>query len=216
MYVETAYSTNAGHRSHGQNRLSRLSGFLWRQPPSPAFNNSTDYWEQRYHTGGNSGRGSYGALASFKAKVLNDFVANNKVDSIIEFGCGDGNQLTLAKYPAYIGFDVSPTAIEQCRKLFATDSTKHFGLAETYAGESADLTASLDVIYHLVEDRLFNDYMNRLFDAAKRFVVVYATNYESPPRSDGASCATSPLHRLDRAKPPEMAAAAARVKSFTV
>ena len=129
----------------------------------------------------NSGQGSYGELAEFKAEVLNDFVAKNHVESVIEFGSGDGNQLKLARYPKYTGFDVSRTAIQQCRNLFAADGTKEFRLVDDYTGESADVAMSLDVIYHLVEDDVFDSYMQRLFDAAKRFVVIYSSNYDAPP-----------------------------------
>jgi hypothetical protein len=45
--------------------------------------------------------GSYGKFAAFKAEVLNAFVQEMRVDTVIEFGCGDGNQLTLARYPLF-------------------------------------------------------------------------------------------------------------------
>src|ERR1041385_8036217 len=79
---------------------------------------SAQYWEARYREGGNSGDGSYGRLASFKAQVLNDFVARNQIRSVVEFGCGDGNQLSLAQYPKYLGLDVSPTAVLNCAARF--------------------------------------------------------------------------------------------------
>ena len=47
---------------------------------------SADYWEARYRDGGNSGAGSYGRLALFKARFLNDFVRSENVQSVIEFG----------------------------------------------------------------------------------------------------------------------------------
>src|ERR1700689_4886366 len=70
---------------------------------------SPSYWDSRYAGGGNSGDGSYGNLAKFKASVLNQFVAENRIASVVEFGCGDGNQVSLAEYPRYVGIDVSPT-----------------------------------------------------------------------------------------------------------
>src|SRR5690554_228897 len=69
--------------------------------------NSKNYWERRYKGGGTSGAGSYDHLAKFKAEFLNDFVTENDVKEVVEFGFGDGNQLLLANYPKYIGFDVS-------------------------------------------------------------------------------------------------------------
>ncbi|TAT59972.1 hypothetical protein EGM92_29840 [Enterobacter cloacae] len=35
---------------------------------------------------------------------------------MMEFGCGDGNQLSLADYPRYTGFDISDHAIQLYRK----------------------------------------------------------------------------------------------------
>ncbi len=74
---------------------------------------------------------------------------------MIEYGCGDGNQLILADYPQYIGFDVSPDAVALCKKIFSADLTKAFHLMDEYNHQTADLTLSLDVIYHLVEDECF-------------------------------------------------------------
>ncbi len=61
------------------------------------------YWENRYRRGGTSGAGSEGALADYKARFVNDFVAEHRIDSVIEFGCGDGRQLEGMRYPRYLG-----------------------------------------------------------------------------------------------------------------
>lgn len=140
------------------------------------FHGSGNYWERRYAKGGDSGQGSYGKFAAFKAEILNPFVRENKVESVIEFGCGDGNQLSLAEYPRYLGVDVSRTAVEHCRKRFAQDPSKSFVLSDEYNGEKAHLALSLDVIYHLIEDEIFFAYMQRLFGAATRFVILYCSN----------------------------------------
>jgi len=93
-----------------------------------SFPGSADYWRQRYKAGGTSGAGSYHKLAKFKAEVLNAFVKEHGIRTIIEYGCGDGNQLSLSEYPSYIGFDVSQKAIEICRGIFCNDKTKRFCL----------------------------------------------------------------------------------------
>jgi len=146
-----------------------------RRIPEP-FPGSAAYWEKRYSAGGNSGVGSYALFAEFKADVLNEFVATHPVQTVIEFGCGDGNQLSLARYPAYLGFDVSSTAISQCQKLFESDTHKSFRLISEYNGENADLVLSLDVIYHLVEDNVFEHYMRTLFEASNRYVIIYSSD----------------------------------------
>jgi hypothetical protein len=43
---------------------------------------STEYWEQRYQSGGNSGSGSYNHLADFKANFINDFITKYNVHSV--------------------------------------------------------------------------------------------------------------------------------------
>ena len=141
-----------------------------------SFPGSAAYWERRYSAGGTSGAGSYGRLGRFKADTINRFVATHGVRTVIEFGCGDGNQLALASYPQYVGFDVSAAAVAQCRERFAADPAKSFALADDYAGEKADLALSIDVIYHLVEDDVFDAYMRRIFDAAIRYVIVYSSD----------------------------------------
>jgi predicted TPR repeat methyltransferase len=132
----------------------------------------------RYRTGGDSGEGSYGAEAQYKATFLNAFVKQHSVESIVDFGCGDGNQLRDLRVPRYLGFDVSAAAIARCRERYAGDATKTFKTLGEYAGERADVSMSLDVLYHLVEDDVFEAYLRRLFDAAEKWVVVYATNYD--------------------------------------
>jgi len=163
--------------------ILKRTPFLWRYADQLAWRGSRSYWEARYSGGGNSGAGSYGHLAHYKADVLNEFVNLRQVESVIEFGCGDGNQLSLARYPNYVGLDVSKTAIEKCVSLFNEDSTKHFSLyipdkfGKDTKGVAADLGISLDVVYHLVEDKLFSFYMGHLFQVSQKYVIIYSSNH---------------------------------------
>jgi SAM-dependent methyltransferase len=157
--------------------LGPLARRLYRATVTPApFRGSADYWRARYGSGGDSGAGSYAKFGAFKAEVMNAFVADHDIASVIELGCGDGNQLALAKYPSYLGIDVSEEALKICRQRFTGDASKTFLAADEYKGQRADLALSLDVVYHLVEDEVFDAYMRRLFDAAARFVVIYSSD----------------------------------------
>jgi hypothetical protein len=149
-----------------------------------SFRGSATYWEGHYAAGGNSGEGSYGELARFKAQVLNAFVADNDVQTVIELGCGDGHQLSLASYPRYLGLDVAATAVDLCRARFAGDDSKSFLWYDparfvNNGFITADLAMSLDVLYHLIEDSVFDGYLRLLFGAARRHVVVYSSNIEA-------------------------------------
>jgi SAM-dependent methyltransferase len=145
-----------------------------------AFPGSAAFWDARYREGGTSGKGSYGRLAEFKAEILNDFVRAKHIGSVIELGCGDGAQLSLAEYPEYLGVDVSEVSVQRCRALFASDQTKRFYLKSALPADLKmfDLAISLDVIYHLVEDDVFESHMRELFRSSNRHVVIYASNYE--------------------------------------
>lgn len=158
-------------------KASPLIGSLINKLRPPQYvGSSRSYWEDRYSCGGNSGAGSYNRLAQFKADFLNEFVNQHNVGSVIEFGSGDGAQLALATYPCYIGIDVSQTAIEICRQKFAErPSYKFMHLSEVHDLQ-ADLTLSLDVVYHLVEDDVFGKYMRQLFDTSTAWVIIYSSN----------------------------------------
>lgn len=142
------------------------------------FRDSKSYWERRYQKGRTSGVGSYGRLAEFKAEVLNAFVEENNIESVVEFGCGDGTQLTFARYPRYVGVDVAQGSIALCQARFANDATKSFYLVGQVPESLGrfDLVLSLDVIYHLVEDEVFDIYMRSLFERAGRCVIIYSSN----------------------------------------
>ncbi len=87
------------------------------------------FWEDLYQHGGNSGPGSRGFLALYKAEVINDFLKNHPdINSAIEIGCGDGYNLSLINYPKYVGLDVSKKAIQMCMDIFKNDPTKNFML----------------------------------------------------------------------------------------
>lgn len=149
--------------------------------PAIDFERSDQYWEDRYCLGGTSGSGSYGRLAQFKAEFLNHFVKKNGISSIVEFGCGDGEQLRLANYPSYVGFDVAKTAVDMCREKFSDNPNYEFHLVGSERFNTLqplDLALSLDVIYHLIEDEVFDAYMRKLFASAERYVVIYAYNFE--------------------------------------
>ena len=163
------------------------------------FTSSPEFWEERYRLGGNSGKGSYGESARYKADFINRFIESRAVRTVVDFGCGDGNNIALLECPRYLGFDVSPTAIELCRKRFAgragwqfmhldpqrcepVSATLHRAGAAEFA--EADLVLSLDVVFHLVEDPVFDAYMQDLCGCARRFAIMYATDHDDPePRS---------------------------------
>jgi hypothetical protein len=67
--------------------------------------------------------------------------------------------------------------------MFRGDGQKSFLAMQDYQGERGDAALSLDVIYHLVEDDVFQRYLRTVFAAGRKLVVIYASNtdvQESP------------------------------------
>ena len=146
--------------------------------------NSKHYWDRRYAQGGDSGEGSKGLLAQYKAEFINRFVEINQIKNIVELGCGDGLQLQLANYPHYTGFDISSVAIQSCIKRFEGDETKRFELLTSKVELSGrryqwDLALSLDVLYHLIDQGEFEHYLKTLFSLSEKYIIIYAPDQES-------------------------------------
>jgi SAM-dependent methyltransferase len=137
---------------------------------------SAGYWEARYRAGGTSGAGSRGRLAQFKADIINALIAERHIATVIDLGCGDGGLLPLLRLPAYLGVDVSPTALVRCAARCPHLRFLPFDAIDTIA--PAELGLSIDVIFHLVEDPVFGRYMAALFAHATRFVLIYASNVD--------------------------------------
>lgn len=157
------------------------------------------YWEQRYRLGRSSGAGSEGAEGRYKADYLSQFCAEHDITSVIDWGCGDGQVLELARFPEgikYVGVDVSPTIVQRMTEKF-TSPYSFFTAAEYLESigqldkrMQADtphkinrhplqftLALSMDVLFHLPSDEDYHEYLSCLFGSASQFVVIYSTNY---------------------------------------
>lgn len=138
---------------------------------------SRKYWENRYLSGRNSGAGSYGRLCQYKSKVVNQIVRDFELKSLVDFGCGDGNQIDRFEIEKYTGVDASETAVKNCSDKFAARKNWSFcNIDEIGNLNRHDMSISLDVIYHLIEDKIFEDYMQHLFHFSKKFVLIYSSN----------------------------------------
>ena len=137
---------------------------------------SANYWEMRYKNGGTSGAGSYGDLSKFKAETVNALVKKHDVESMIDHGCGDGNQAGMLEVEKYIGLDVSPQAVSTCKSKHPNKPFYTYPELPEYV--KGDCGLSLDVVFHLVEDEVYNTYLKRLFDSATKLVVIYGPDIE--------------------------------------
>jgi cyclopropane fatty-acyl-phospholipid synthase-like methyltransferase len=162
--------------------------------------NSKEYWNNRYKKNETSGAGSYGVLCSFKAEIINKIFKDYNINSIIDLGCGDTNQLKtydIKDNMKYVGIDVSPIIIEKCKETFLNNNYNFYCEDEYQYKEKFDVGLSIDVTYHLIEDEIFKVYLEHLFDVSTKIVVLYSSNFELSHDSNNPSlCCPHVKHRL--------------------
>ena len=50
-------------------------------------------------------------------------------------------------------------------------------MSDNYINDKkADLSISLDVIFHIIEDKAFYLYMNNLFNSSNKYIIIYSSN----------------------------------------
>jgi SAM-dependent methyltransferase len=152
--------------------------------------NLTEYWNNRYLQGGNSGAGSYGQEALMKASLINHWIKENNIRTINEIGCGDGNNLLLYNIPiSYTGFDISEKAIEICREKTRKipNSLKYYFTNKPEDLDfDADLCLCLDVWFHQTSDEEFSFLCYQLFELGKwKYIIIYSSDTDSQFTNDG-------------------------------
>ncbi|MFA5886400.1 MAG: class I SAM-dependent methyltransferase [Patescibacteria group bacterium] len=144
--------------------------------------NYTNYWEKRYRQGGNSGLGSYGVLSDFKTNIINKFIQEYQAETMIDFGCGDGQQIKNIKIKKYLGLDIAPSSVQMCQKLYSDDQSKSFILYHPQSFFNnfikADLVICLDVLYHITSEVDLKKTLTDIFSCANNLVILY-TNTEN-------------------------------------
>lgn len=144
------------------------------------------YWNQRYQDGGNAGSGSYGTRSKVKATVFNVFVSANNIQSVCDFGVGDGHQWSLfTDQVRYIGLETSDFIVTKLRETDFVKKNPNFSV-ELFDGTASnvgsvlsspvDLTMSMDVIYNLVDDEMFHEHMTGLWNWSNRYILIYSSN----------------------------------------
>lgn len=137
---------------------------------------TADFWDRRYASGIGPGGGSRGRLYEFKLKTVQDIVNRYGVKSVLDLGCGDGTQLQSLQVGHYRGIDISPVAIESA-SAFSNDTRFYQVMSEAAVsdGQVCDMAVSLDVLFHLDDDRA-HDHIGMLFHLSRRYVLIYAPN----------------------------------------
>lgn len=141
--------------------------------------NYIDYWDKRYLSNGTSGLGSYGVLAEFKADIINEYIKQKGIKSAVEFGCGDGSQLSKINYDSYIGLDVSRVCINKCKLIFRKYENKKFyvykpgEMSQDIKDVNNDMIVCLDVLYHITNEEDFIKTLDDIFMLNCPYIMIY-------------------------------------------
>ena len=134
------------------------------------------YWENRYVDGGTSGPGSRDGEADEKVRIVQSVINEYGIHSLFELGCGDGHVASRLQVPTYIGYDPSAKARSMCEQAMPdhliVDQLPHTIVPEI------DLTLSMDVIFHLIDDVDYQRHLTLLLGMTNGHVLIYGTNHD--------------------------------------
>lgn len=129
-----------------------------------------NYWDNRYANSGTSGYGSYGEQLGKKLEWLKGL----DINTITEIGCGDfnfGNHL-LKLYPQvrYLGIDISEVVIASN----ILKHPQHQFIANPFFIPPGDLLMCIDVLFHILDDREYEQMLTTLHNTWTKYLAVTA------------------------------------------
>lgn len=139
--------------------------------------NISQYWDRRYALGGNSGAGSRGDELDAKVRLVQTLVDGLKLKSVLDLGCGDGFFASRIEVDEYVGYDVSSVAVNRCRTF-----VPRYEFLDRVPTRDFDLILSMDVIFHLVNDLDYHEYMKTLWRKTTNVALVYGTDRDERGR----------------------------------
>lgn len=168
------------------------------------------YWERRYRQGGSSGAGSRGETLSQKigfAHIIHSDVRKEGGRGVLDLGCGDGRfaegfvEFSLGEQKDFDGYravDISPKALEIaeefCRLRLPSEAVDRYMSFELFRPDRPEqpispgvfgLGLSLEVIFHILEDDIYDLYMSTLFDRCRTVLIQTAAD-PGPVRTAGS------------------------------
>lgn len=126
-----------------------------------------------------SGPGSRGEFAAWKVQVLNDFFQQQAIQSVVDFGSGDGVVAQELKVPDYVGMDVLPQSVGQCKRMMPGREF-HLIKPSEVVNRTAEVALSLEVIFHLTDED-YRVHMDNLLRCAQRFLIICAAEGPGVP-----------------------------------
>lgn len=127
-----------------------------------------DFWEKRYGGGGHSGAGRKGVQRWWKWKQISKYT---NAQDVIDIGCGDLDFWKGRKVKKYIGIDLSPSLLEKNKKKRPTWKFK-LGGGELTHNISAQDVFCLEMLYHIMDDKIYLRILKNLIKYSKKHIFV--------------------------------------------
>jgi hypothetical protein len=152
---------------------------------------------------GGSGGGSTPENTVEYRKMLQVFLKEKNIKTVVDFGCGDWAFSRLIDWTGvrYVGIDCVQTIIEANRKKYASDNIRFYGLADLPFG-GADLLIIKDVLQHWSNADIIS-FLNKQIPHFK-YILITNSNYQTsddediePGQSRGLSAKFYPLKQFN-------------------
>lgn len=133
------------------------------------------HWSRRWRAAADSGAGAIVGDGVDKARFVSDFVKEQEVASVIDWGCGEGEVLEKLDLHGveYTGVETSAAAVERMRRRFAERPEHTFTLPHGCdRWERRELALSLEALPRCSGEREYDDHLAKLFGSSRRFVLI--------------------------------------------
>lgn len=149
---------------------------------------SIDFWDNRYAIGGTSGVGSTGNLLNFKINFINDFIKNNDIKTVLDFGHGDCSLAKEIIVDTYLGIDGAKSInrdIDGFQSVNKYLTCSRFDVLSTdiekyIKNVNIDMTMCIDVLYHILDDEIeyLEKTLHNLYCSSSKYIMIYAQDSE--------------------------------------
>jgi SAM-dependent methyltransferase len=154
------------------------------------------FWNERYESlpALGSGPGSRAHSAWIKRRLIERYIAERGVRSILDFGCGDMFWFpATASGIAYTGVDISDVIIASNRQRLPHCEFLHHDIAAAALQRNADLVTCFDVLIHQLEPRQFRSMLANVLASTKHLALI---SYATPPAESSPATTDAPENVL--------------------
>jgi hypothetical protein len=136
-----------------------------------SFKLQKNYWDQRYASGGSSGKGSIGPARDWKWGILERYLG--EVNHVIDYGCGDLSFWEGRTCSDYLGIDVSDEILRQNRlirpewKFLSTDNLF------ACSNPRKPVVLCFDVLFHVIPEDDFLRALANISSLSSKWIFVY-------------------------------------------